>query len=270
MILDMLAESARKRVEAAKRNMSLNDLKSRIFCNGEARKFHGREHHAFEKSLRRDGISFICEVKRASPSKGMIAQDFPYREIAMEYEEAGAHAISVLTEPEYFKGKDVYLEEISRRVKIPVLRKDFIVDEYQIYEAKLMGADAVLLICSLLDTGTIGRYIEICDMMGLSALVEAHTEEEVASAIEAGARVIGVNNRNLKTFDVDINNCIALRKLVPEGIIYVAESGIQTPEHISALEEAGVNAVLIGETLMRSRDKKAMLSYLRGAGVDMS
>jgi len=264
MFLDVLAESSKKRVEAAKERISLDELKSRIFDDGRAKRFNSREDFAFEKALREEGVTFICEVKRASPSRGIIAQDFPYREIAKEYEEAGAHAISVLTEPEYFKGSDVYLEEISGLVSIPVLRKDFIIDEYQIYEAKLMGADAVLLICALLDTCTINKYIKICDRLGISALVEAHTKEEVASAIEAGARVIGVNNRNLKTFEVDIRNCMALRDLVPGEIIYVAESGIKTPDDISALEKAGVDAVLIGETLMKSSDKKAMLAYLRG------
>lgn len=264
MFLEVLAQSTRRRVESAKKEVSLDDLKSQVFYDGNVKRFHRREDFAFEKSLKSDGISFICEVKKASPSKGIIAPFFPYLEIAKDYENAGADAISVLTEPEYFKGNDLFLEEISEIVGIPVLRKDFIIDEYQIYEAKLIGADAVLLICALHDTGTIKKYIEICDELGLSALVEAHTEEEVKSAIKAGARIIGVNNRDLKTFQVDIKNCIALRKLVPEGIVYVAESGIQTPGDISMLEKAGINAVLIGEALMRSNDKKAMLSYLKG------
>ncbi|HHW00518.1 MAG TPA: indole-3-glycerol phosphate synthase TrpC [Clostridiaceae bacterium] len=265
MILEKIAQSTRMRVESAKRKMSFEDLKSKIFCNGTVKKFQKRDDFAFERTLKSEGISFICEVKKASPSKGIISPDFPYLEIAVQYEKAGANAISVLTEPEFFKGNDIYLEGISEKVRIPVLRKDFIVDEYQIYESKLIGADAVLLICALLDTATLKKYIEICDELGLSALVEAHTEEEVASAIEAGARVIGVNNRNLKTFEVDIQNCIALRRLVPEDIIYVAESGIQTRNDIILLEKAGVDAVLVGETLMRSTDKQAMLSYLRGS-----
>jgi len=264
MILETLAEAARIRVESAKRKVPFEDLKSRVIYKGRVKRFHEREDYAFEKTLRDEGISFICEVKKASPSKGIIASLFPYKEIAEQYEEAGAHAISVLTEPEYFKGSDIYLKEISELVSIPVLRKDFIVDEYQIYESKLIGADAVLLICALLDTDTLGRYIRICDELGLSALVEAHTKEEVFSAIAAGARVIGVNNRNLKTFEVDIRNCIVLRELVPEDIIYVAESGIQTRDDISMLEKAGVDVVLIGEALMKSADKKTMLSYLKG------
>jgi len=265
MILETLAEAARIRVESAKRKVPFDNLKSWVICEGGAKRFHKREDFAFEKALKKDeGISFICEVKRASPSKGIIVQVFPYKKIAEQYEEAGAHAISVLTEPEYFKGNDIYLKEISKLVSIPVLRKDFIIDEYQIYESKIIGADAVLLICALLDTDTLGRYIKICDELGLSALVEAHTKEEVFSAIEAGARIIGVNNRNLKTFEVDIRNCIVLRELVPKDIIYVAESGIQTRDDISMLEKAGVDAVLIGEALMKSADKKAMLSYLKG------
>jgi len=266
MILEKIAQSTRMRVESAKRKVPVDNLISQVFYKGKVKKFNKRENFAFERALRKEGISFICEVKRASPSKGIIAQAFPYLEIAAQYEVAGANAISVLTEPEYFKGIDIYLEKISEFVSIPVLRKDFIVDEYQIYESKLIGADAVLLICALLDTNTLKKYIEICDELGLSAIVEAHTKEEIASAIDAGARIIGVNNRNLRTFEVDIRNCINLRKLVPENIIYVAESGIQTRDDILLLEEAGVDAVLIGETLMRSTDKKAMLSYLRGSG----
>jgi len=259
MILETLAESARKRVEKAKLKMPPDVLKERI-----KEKANGRGPFAFEKALKSEGISFICEVKKASPSKGEIAAVFPYKDIAREYEEAGARAISVLTEPEYFKGHDRYLEEISALVGIPVLRKDFIVDAYQIYEAKFLGADAVLLICSLLDTNTLVEYLELCDELGLSALVEAHTREEVARALEAGARVIGVNNRNLRTFEVDMKTCITLRELVPGHITYVAESGIQSREDIALLEKYGVDAVLVGETLMRSPDKKAMLAYLKG------
>lgn len=263
MFLETLAETARKRVEYSKSILSPELLKSRVL-DGRQREQFRREDFAFERALEKEGISFICEVKRASPSKGMIAPVFPYTQIAGEYETAGADAISVLTEPEYFKGSDSYLEEISRLVHIPVLRKDFIVDEYQIYESKLIGADAVLLICALLDTDTLGEYIGLCDKLGLSALVEAHTKEEAASAVCAGARVVGVNNRDLRTFEVDIRNCIDLRDTVPEGIIYVAESGIQARDDVLLLEKAGVDAVLIGEALMRCGDKKGMLEYLKG------
>lgn len=264
MILDILADSSRNRVNKAKAKLSLEALKEMIFAESKVKKFNHREDFAFEKALTGNQISFICEVKKASPSKGLIVEDFPYLTIAKEYEEAGAAAISVLTEPEYFKGSITYLEGISKEVNLPVLLKDFITDEYQIYEAKVMGADAILLICTLLQKETIQRYLRICEELGLSALVEAHTTEEVYVALEAGARVIGVNNRNLATFEVDIYNCIHLRKLVPEGILFVAESGIQTDEHMKMLKAANVNGVLIGETLMKSENKKEMLRYLSG------
>jgi len=265
MILKMLEQRTKERVSRAKRELPLEELKSFIYDNGNLKRFHNRKDFAFEDTLK-NRFSFICEVKQASPSKGLLTEDFDYKKIAKEYEEAGANAISVLTEPEYFKGSNSHLTEISQLVNIPVLRKDFTVDEYQIYEAKALGADAVLLICALLDTATIKYYIKICDELGLSALVEAHTEEEIHSALSAGARIIGVNNRNLATFEVDIHHCIRLRKLVPSSIIYVAESGIKTAEDISLLKAHRVNAVLIGETLMRSSCKKETIMYLRGDG----
>lgn len=257
MILDKIAESTRKRVEEEKSIISPEFLKNKALEMPKS-------DFAFEKAIGSGDISFICEVKKASPSKGIIAEDFPYVEIAKEYEEAGATCISVLTEPEFFKGDKAYLKEISEAVSIPTIRKDFIVDEYMIYDAKIHGASCVLLICALLDKETIRKYIEICDELGLSALVEAHDEEEIKSAIEAGARMIGVNNRDLKTFTVDISNSERLRKLVPENILFVAESGIKTKEDIQRLRQANVNAVLIGETFMRADNKKEMLNELRG------
>lgn len=272
MILDTIAKATRTRVEKAKEQLPLEELKKRIYGGEGVKSFHKRNAFAFERALRKNKslmkegntISVICEVKKASPSKGVIAENFPYLAIAKEYAEAGADAISVLTEPEFFQGQDRYLSEISNEVPIPVLRKDFTIDEYQIYEAKLIGADAVLLICSLLETGTIQRYLKICDELGLSALVEAHSEMEILSAIRAGARVIGVNNRNLKTFEVDITNSLNLRRLVPEDIIFVSESGIRSSMDITMLCTAGVDAVLVGETLMRSNNKKEELARLRG------
>lgn len=259
MILDALAESARKRVTEAAKWRSLEEIRRQaLSLPPKAAPF------AFERVLRGKRLSFICEVKKASPSKGVIAPDFPYLAIAQEYERAGASAISVLTEPEYFKGRDSYLTEIRQAVSLPLLRKDFTVHEYQLYEARLMGADAVLLIAALLDTDTLRRYIGICNRLGLSALVEAHDAQEVHSALAAGARVVGVNNRDLRTFEVDLNTCLRLRDRVPVSIPFVAESGIRTPEDIEQLRGAGVNAVLIGETLMRSPDKKAALDTLRG------
>lgn len=219
---------------------------------------------AFEKNLRQPEMQFICEVKKASPSKGMIAEYFPYLEIAKAYEAAGAAAISVLTETDYFLGDDQYLKQIAEMVRTPLLRKDFTVDAYQIYQAKNLGAGAVLLICAILDEQTIRSFIEICDHLGMSALVEAHDREEVRMACHAGARIIGVNNRNLKDFTVDIRNSLRLREMVSKDILFVAESGISTPEDVRALREGGVNGVLIGESLMRAKDKKAMLDYLRG------
>ena len=224
-----------------------------------------REPFRFEKALAADGdIHFICECKKASPSKGLIAPDFPYLEIARQYEEAGASAISVLTEPKWFLGSPEYLREIAEEVKVPCLRKDFTVDPYMIYEAKLLGASAVLLICAILDTGTLAEYLEAADSLGLSAIVEAHDETEVASAVSAGARIIGVNNRNLKDFTVDIHNSIRLRSCAPAGTIFVAESGIRTPEDVETLRQNGVNAVLIGEQLMRAGSPKEELNRLRG------
>ena len=266
MILDTIAEATRIRVEKAKKILPPEQLKRLLQARQEESDFPRRSDFSFEQAFGKQ-LSFLCEVKKASPSKGVIAQEFPYLSIAQEYEVAGATAISVLTEPDYFQGSNQYLQEISRTVNLPILRKDFTIDEYQIYEAKLLGADAVLLICALLDTATIRECLRLCDQLGLSALVEAHDEAEVNSAIEAGARMIGVNNRNLKTFEVDLGNAVRLRKLVPEHIIFIAESGIQTPEDIKRLSAAGVNGVLIGETLMRSVDKKEQLARLREASM---
>lgn len=263
-ILQTIADHARVRVEQAKGRIPLETVRKRARKMREEERQRGEAGFAFERSLAGPDIGFICECKKASPSKGLIAEDFPYVEIARSYQEAGAACISVLTEPKWFLGEDRYLEEIARAVSIPCIRKDFTVDEYMIYQAKLLRASAVLLICSLLDTNTLRQYIGICDSLGLSALVEAHDEGEIASALEAGARIIGVNNRNLKDFSVDVSNSRRLRKLVPEEVLFVAESGIQSPEDIQALREAGVNGVLIGETLMRAPDRRAMLQSLRG------
>ncbi|MCR4597808.1 MAG: indole-3-glycerol phosphate synthase TrpC [Acetatifactor sp.] len=259
-ILDTIAEKTRQRIEAEKRHLSITELKAMVSdmdCDNEKR---------FEQALAKDGMSFICEVKKASPSKGIIAEHFPYVEIAKEYERAGADAMSVLTEPFYFLGSDGYLREIRKAVKTPILRKDFTVDEYMIYQAKEMGADAVLLICAILTQEQLSEYHGIASELGLSALVEAHDEREVEMALKAGARIIGVNNRNLKDFTVDVNNSVGLRDMVSKDVLFVSESGMKTRADIARLENAGVNAVLIGETLMRSNDKKAMLDELAGRG----
>lgn len=256
-ILEQLAAYARTRVEQAKAVRPLADVKAVALAQPKG-------DFAFEKALAQPGVRFICECKRASPSKGLIAPVFPYLDIAKEYAAAGADAISVLTEPKWFLGSDEYLQQIAAAVPMPCLRKDFTVDEYMIYEAKLLGASAVLLICSLLDTETLHQYLGICDALGLSALVEAHDEQEIASAAAAGARVIGVNNRNLKNFTVDVTNSLALRQKAPPGVLFVAESGITSPSDVSALRAAGVDAVLVGEALMRAPDKAAALAALRG------
>lgn len=256
-ILEQLAEYARERVERAKEKTPEEEIKSLAYGLPKG-------DFAFEKALKKQGLSFICECKKASPSKGLIAEEFPYVEIAKAYEDAGADCISVLTEPKWFLGKDEYLKEIAEKVMVPCLRKDFTVDEYMIYEAKSLGASAVLLICSILTEKEIADYIKICDSLGLSALVEVHNEQEVETAIKVGARIIGVNNRNLKDFTVDTSNSKRLRSLVPEGILFVAESGVKSRSDIEALQEIGVDAVLIGETLMKSNDKRAKLQELRG------
>ena len=254
MILDEIAAKTKERV----RTISYEKMKEM------ALKMDANTGFPFEKALKKEGMSFICEVKKASPSKGLIAPDFPYVEIAKEYEQAGASAISVLTEPEYFKGSNEYLTEISKNVKIPLLRKDFTIDDYMIYEAKVIGASAILLICAILTDEQLIEYIKLAESLGLSALVEAHTKEEVERAIQTGARIVGVNNRDLKTFKVDVTTSIRLRELVPPEFIYVSESGIKTPEDVKKLKENGTDAVLIGETFMRSPNKVEMLKRLNG------
>lgn len=256
-ILDALAEHARARVEHAKAALPLEELKARTYALPKGA-------FEFEKALSCEDIAFICECKKASPSKGLIAADFPYLQIARDYERAGADCISVLTEPKWFLGSDRYLQEISSTVPVPCLRKDFTVDEYMLYEAKLLGAKAVLLICSILSPSDMQAYLEICDALGLSALVEAHDATEVKTAIDIGARIIGVNNRNLKDFTVDVENSKRMRDLVPPEVLFVSESGVKSAEDIATLRKLGADAVLIGETLMRAEDKTAKLRELRG------
>lgn len=259
MILNQLADHARERVATDKEKISLEEMKK----NAESLP---KGDFIFEKTLKKNyeekGLSLIAEVKKASPSKGVISEDFPYLNIAKEYEEIGCHCMSVLTEPKWFLGSDDIFTEIRRQSKLPMIRKDFTVDEYQIYQAKTMGADAVLLICALLDTETVKKYIKICDSLGISALVETHDETELESAQEAGARLIGVNNRNLKDFSVNLNNASDLRKKLEKDAIFVAESGIVTPQDGINLIKDGANALLIGEALMRAKDKKSFLETM--------
>jgi indole-3-glycerol phosphate synthase len=256
MILEKLSDAARGRVAATKARLNPDVIRKWALPTGRGLTF------PFEEALKSPRLSFICEVKKASPALGDIVSDYNYRDIAREYERGGASAISVLTEPDFFQGDDAYLREIAQTVSIPCLRKDFTVDAYQIYEAKLLGASAALLICALLDGETLREFIRIADSLGLSALVEAHDEKEVEQALASGARIVGVNNRDLKTFKVDLQTCVRLRKLVPEGVLFVAESGIENAAHVQTLRAGGADAVLIGETLMRAADKTAALERL--------
>ena len=258
MILDTIVEATKIRVAQEKQVESPESVKAAALALPSDTGF------PFEAALRQQDFNFICEVKKASPSKGIIAEHFPYLDIAKEYEVAGAAAISVLTEPDFFKGDKKYLQEIANTVKIPVLRKDFIIDEYQIYQAKVWGASAILLICACLDVPTLTKFRELADSLGLSSLVEAHDEQEVQMAIDCGARIIGVNNRNLKDFTVDVQNSVRLRNLVQDDVIFVSESGLETPEDIQVLRDNNIGVALMGETFMRSPNKVEKLVYLYG------
>ena len=258
MILDRIVEATKIRVAQEKQVETPEAVKAAALALPSDTGF------PFEAALRQQDFNFICEVKKASPSKGIIAEHFPYLDIAKEYEVAGAAAISVLTEPDFFKGDKKYLQEIANTVKIPVLRKDFIIDEYQIYQAKVWGASAILLICACLDVPTLTKFRELADSLGLSSLVEAHDENEVQMAIDCGARIIGVNNRNLKDFTVDVQNSVRLRNLVQDDVIFVSESGLETPEDIQVLRDNNIGVALMGETFMRSLNKVEKLSYLYG------
>ena len=256
-ILEQIVAKTKERVERAEQIEPTSAIRERVLALPKG-------DFAFENALKKPGISFICECKKASPSRGVIASDFPYVEIAREYEAAGADCVSVLTEPHWFLGRDDYLREIASTVSIPCLRKDFVVDERMIFEARELGAKAILLICSVLDNRALRRCVELCDELGLSALVETRDETEIKKALDAGARVVGVNNRNLRDFTMDFERGRRLRSLVPDDVLYVSESGIQTRADVSRLQEVGVDAVLIGETLMKAPDKKAKLAELKG------
>lgn len=258
-ILQTIAAHALTRVAADREKVSLEELKTLCRAAGPG------QGEKFVSALNRPGLSFLCEIKKASPSKGLISPDFPYLDIARAYEAAGADGVSCLTEPKWFLGSDDVFRQVRRTISLPMLRKDFTVDEYQIYQARLMGANAVLLIVSLLDEGTLGRYLELCRSLGLAALVETHDGQEVDAALNAGAEIIGVNNRNLKDFSVDFSNAARLRDRIPPGVLYVAESGLTGPEDAAALKRLGSDAALVGEALMRAPDKGAMLASLRRA-----
>ena len=258
-MLEKIVAKTEERLVESKRNKPLDQLKE------EVSKLDINDDFPFKEALKDPEIAIIAEVKKASPSKGLIAEDFDYIKIAKDYEQAGASAISVLTEPYFFKGSNDYLKEIAENVSIPILRKDFTIDEYMIWEAKSLGASAILLIVSILDDVQLKRYLDLAHELGLSAIVETHDEKEIRTAIDAGAEIIGVNNRNLADFTVDINNSVNLRRLVSDDILFISESGIKTSEDVRRLKENNVDAVLIGETLMRSDDKKAMIEELKNA-----
>ena len=255
-ILDRLSEHARERTEQAKRKRPFESLQAEVLALP-------RGDFAFERALKKEGLAFICECKKASPSKGLIAEHFPYLEIARDYETAGADAVSVLTEPKWFLGSDDYLREIAAALSIPCLRKDFTVDPYMICEARLLGASAVLLICAVLNKEQLRDFLGCCDALGLSALVEAHDENEIETALSVGARLIGVNNRNLKDFSVDTDRSRRLRTLIPPEVLFVSESGVRSGQDVAALREIGADAVLVGEALMRAADRKAVLTGWR-------
>ena len=256
-ILQQLADYARERTQAQKQLVSPGEMKEKALSLPKGS-------FEFEKALRSPQLSFICECKKASPSKGIISHDFPYLSITRQYSQAGADCISVLTEPKWFLGRNEYLMQISQAVDIPCLRKDFTVDDYMIYQAKILGAKAVLLICSILSANQIKEFIGIADTLGISALVEAHNSDEVKTALDCGARVVGVNNRDLRDFSVDTKNSAALRSLVPKDVLFVSESGINTAEDVRAVKQAGADAVLIGEALMRAPDISEKLRELKG------
>lgn len=277
-ILNKIIEATKERIVEAKKSKTIDELLEGILDNQdklaaeiaenekreEKVEIIVKEDFCFERALEGDDISFICEIKKASPSKGVIAENFNWLEIARDYEIAGANAISILTEPVFFQGDNRHLIDVANTVRIPILRKDFIIDGYQIYESKLLGADAILLIASILRPEEIKHFIKIADGLGLSCLVETHTEEEIISSLKAGARIIGVNNRDLKTFNVDINHTVRLRPFVPKDKLFVSESGISSSDHINKLKRIGANGVLIGEALMKKSDKKRALREFRG------
>ncbi len=257
VMLDEIVEKTKLRIDEEKKIKSLDDLKAEVLSKEIEMDF------PFKKALSAPDISIIAEVKRASPSKGLIAEDFDYVKIAKEYEEAGASAISVLTEPYFFLGSDDYLSDIAQNVSIPILRKDFVIDEYMIWQAKAFGASAILLIVSILDTVQLKKYLDLAHDLGLSAIVETHDASEISTAMIVGAEIVGVNNRNLNDFTVDIENSINLRRCVSGDVVFISESGIKTKEDVTRLKENNVDAVLIGETLMKSDDKKSMISELK-------
>ena len=258
MILERIVEAKRKEVASRKEMTPLAQLEDAIGNLLPARDFRGAIDNA--------RCSIIAEVKRSSPSKGRIREEFDPVQIATLYRDNGARAVSVLTDEAFFEGKGAYLSDIKKSIDLPLLRKDFIIDSYQIYETRFLGGDALLLIASLLEERQLREYIELSATLGLASLVEVHTKEELDKALAAGAEIIGVNNRDLKTFSTNIKTTLELAPLVPDDRIVVTESGINSRADIEQLMEAGIHCFLIGEALMRAEDIGGKLRELLGTG----
>lgn len=252
MILDQILLDTKKRVKKLYQRHPLESWKSK------ADKVP-LSNFKFHRTIENNSFSIIAEIKKASPSKGMIDKAFDYKQIAKDYKEAGVNCISVLTEPYHFSGRNEYIQTVKQISELPVLRKDFIIDEIQIYESVLLGADCILLICKALSLKQLTKFLQIAETLQLSALVEAHTLEDVTMALQANAKMIGVNNRDLQTFEVDLQTSLTLRESVPSDVMFVSESGIKTVNDIKRIKTGNINAVLIGETLMRSKDKKMLI-----------
>jgi indole-3-glycerol phosphate synthase len=259
MILDEICVHKREEVDAQKREVLLPELAERIE--------RLRPPRDFRAALRMEGISLIAEVKRASPIRGVFLEDVDAVELAGLYEQAGARAISVLTDYRYFRGQLEDLTAISQAINRPCLRKEFIIDEYQIYEARASLADAILLIVRCLSDAQLKDYIELSEGLGMAVLVETHDEQEIERALKAGAHIIGINNRDLTTFEVSLSTTLELRRRVPGGNVLVSESGIHTREHVRLLEDGGVDAILVGEALVTSRNITEKIKELLGAPV---
>jgi indole-3-glycerol phosphate synthase len=256
-ILDRIVAHKKQEIKKKKQKVNLETLKARVREVEEVRSFK-------EALSRPDELTLIAEVKKASPSRGVLREDFNPVEIARIYEENGVAAISVLTEERYFLGSMEYLAEIRKAVKIPLLCKDFIFDEYQVYESRAGGADAFLLIAALLSRERIEAFLSLGRGLGMESLVEIHTEEELARVLETSAEIIGINNRDLKTFTVDFSTVLRLRKLIPPGKIVVSESGIQSAQEVELLRQAGINAILVGEVFLKERDIGRKVRELQG------
>ena len=247
MILSKIIEEKKRVIDKAQKKISLNELKKK--CESLYIK------SMFKKNISRKGhINLIAEIKKASPSKGIIRHDFDPIGIALTYQAAGASAISILTDERFFDGKLEYLKLVKERVTIPILRKDFIIDEYQIYETAANRADAMLLISQILTQAELTRYISLAKDLGMDTLVEVHNEEDIEKALESHALIIGINNRDLRTFNVDITATQRLIHLIPENKITVSESGIKSYEDVMFLKSLEINAVLIGETFMKEKN----------------